>query len=57
MKCGLPLETSELRIRRTLLMALRYYFDVVCPYSYIMGFEVEEAEDDALWRWIGRPSS
>lgn len=26
-------------------MALRYYFDVVCPYSYIMGFEVEEAED------------
>jgi len=26
-------------------MALRYFFDVVCPYSYIMGFEVEEAED------------
>ena len=27
-------------------MALRYFFDVVCPYSYIMGFEVEEAEDE-----------
>ncbi len=29
-------------------MALRYYFDVVCPYSYIMGFEVEEAEDEGV---------
>ena len=29
-------------------MALRYFFDVVCPYSYIMGFEVEEAEDDGV---------
>ena len=27
-------------------MALRYYFDLVCPYSYILGFEVERAEDD-----------
>ena len=27
-------------------MAMRYFFDVVCPYSYIMGFEVEEAEDE-----------
>lgn len=29
-------------------MTLRYYFDVVCPYSYILGFEVEQAEDDGL---------
>ena len=29
-------------------MALRYYFDLVCPYSYILGFEVERAEDDGL---------
>jgi predicted DsbA family dithiol-disulfide isomerase len=29
-------------------MALRYFFDVVCPYSYIMGFEVEEAENEGL---------
>ena len=29
-------------------MAQRYYFDVVCPYSYIMGFEVEAAEDDGV---------
>ena len=29
-------------------MALRYYFDLVCPYSYILGFEVEQAEDDGL---------
>ena len=29
-------------------MALRYYFDLVCPYSYILGFEVERAEDDRL---------
>jgi predicted DsbA family dithiol-disulfide isomerase len=29
-------------------MALRYFFDVVCPYSYIMGSEVEEAEDEGL---------
>lgn len=29
-------------------MALRYYFDFVCPYSYILGFEVERAEDDGL---------
>jgi predicted DsbA family dithiol-disulfide isomerase len=31
-----------------LLRALRYYFDVVCPYSYILGFQVEVAEDDGL---------
>jgi predicted DsbA family dithiol-disulfide isomerase len=29
-------------------MALRYFFDVVCPYSCIMGFEVEAAEDEGL---------
>ena len=29
-------------------MALRYYFDLVCPYSYILGFEVERAEDDGV---------
>ncbi len=29
-------------------MALRYYFDVVCPYSYILAPEVERAEDDGL---------
>ena len=29
-------------------MTLRYYFDLVCPYSYILGFEVERAEDDGL---------
>lgn len=29
-------------------MALRYFFDVVCPYSYIMGFEVEEAENEGV---------
>ncbi len=29
-------------------MALRYFFDVACPYSYIMGFEVEAAEDEGL---------
>ena len=29
-------------------MALRYFFDVVCPYRYIMGFEVEEAEKEGL---------
>ncbi len=29
-------------------MALRCYFDLVCPYSYILGFEVERAEDDGL---------
>ena len=29
-------------------MALRYYFDLVCPYSYILGFEVERTEDDGL---------
>ncbi len=29
-------------------MTLRYFFDVVCPYSYIMGFEVEAAEDEGL---------
>ncbi len=27
-------------------MTLRYYFDVVCPYSYILAPEVERAEDD-----------
>jgi predicted DsbA family dithiol-disulfide isomerase len=29
-------------------LALRYYFDLVCPYSYTLGFEVERAEDDGL---------
>jgi predicted DsbA family dithiol-disulfide isomerase len=29
-------------------MALRYYFDLVCPYSYILANEVEEAEDEGL---------
>jgi predicted DsbA family dithiol-disulfide isomerase len=29
-------------------LALRYYFDLVCPYSYILGFEVERTEDDGL---------
>ena len=29
-------------------MALRYYFDLVCPYSYILSFEVERTEDDGL---------
>lgn len=29
-------------------MALRYYFDFVCPYNYILGFKVERAEDDGL---------
>jgi predicted DsbA family dithiol-disulfide isomerase len=29
-------------------MTLRYYFDVVCPYSYIMGYEVDAAEDEGL---------
>jgi len=29
-------------------LSLRYYFDLVCPYSYILGFEVERAEDDGL---------
>jgi hypothetical protein len=29
-------------------MALRYYFDLVCPYSYILAHEVEEAEDERL---------
>jgi predicted DsbA family dithiol-disulfide isomerase len=35
-------------------MALRYFFDVVCPYSYIMGFEVEEAEhgDGVEIEWL-----
>jgi predicted DsbA family dithiol-disulfide isomerase len=41
-------ESSEVRTGRILLMAQRYYFDVVCPYSYIMGFEVEAAEDGVL---------
>ena len=27
-------------------MTLRYYFDVVCPYSYILTTEVERAEDE-----------
>ena len=43
-------------------MALHYYFDVVCPYSYIMGFEVEAAEDDGVLEveWVPfelRPAS
>ena len=29
-------------------MILRYYFDLVCPYSYILIPEVERAEDDGL---------
>jgi predicted DsbA family dithiol-disulfide isomerase len=29
-------------------LALRYYFDFVCPHSYILGFEVKRAEDDGL---------
>jgi predicted DsbA family dithiol-disulfide isomerase len=29
-------------------LALRCYFDLVCPYSYILGFEVERTEDDGL---------
>lgn len=29
-------------------LGLRYYFDLVCPYSYILGFEVEQVEDDRL---------
>jgi predicted DsbA family dithiol-disulfide isomerase len=29
-------------------LSLRYYFDLVCPYSYILGFEVERTEDDGL---------
>lgn len=29
-------------------MPLRYYFDFVCPYSYILAPEVEQAEDDGL---------
>jgi predicted DsbA family dithiol-disulfide isomerase len=29
-------------------MPLRYYFDVVCPYSYILSFEVEQSEEDGL---------
>ena len=31
-----------------MLIALRNYFDLVCPYSYTMGFEVEEAEDEGV---------
>jgi hypothetical protein len=27
---------------------LHYYFDLVCPYSYILGFKVERVEDDGL---------
>lgn len=35
-------------------MTLRYYFDLVCPYSYILGFEVERVEDDGLAKieWV-----
>src|SRR3712207_7737252 len=29
-------------------VTLRYYFDLVCPYSYFLGFEVERVEDDGL---------
>ena len=28
------------------ILTLRCYFDLVCPYRYILGFEVERAEDD-----------
>ncbi len=30
------------------MTTLRYYFDVVCPYSYILTPEVERAEDDGV---------
>ena len=30
------------------IIALRYSFDLVCPYSYILAHEVEEAEDEGL---------
>jgi predicted DsbA family dithiol-disulfide isomerase len=30
------------------MTTLRYYFDLVCPYSYILAPEVERAEDDGL---------
>ena len=30
------------------MTALRYYFDLVCPYSYILTPEVEQAEDEGL---------
>ncbi len=35
-------------------MALRYYFDLVCPYSYILTPEVEQAEDEYSLeiRWL-----
>ena len=29
-------------------MALRHYFDLVCPYSYLLAHEGEEAEDEGL---------
>jgi predicted DsbA family dithiol-disulfide isomerase len=30
------------------IIALRCSFDLVCPYSYILAHEVEEAEDEGL---------
>ncbi|MBV9455760.1 MAG: DsbA family protein [Rubrobacter sp.] len=30
------------------MTALRYYFDLVCPYSYILTPEVEQVEDEGL---------
>ncbi|HZB84225.1 MAG TPA: DsbA family protein [Rubrobacteraceae bacterium] len=30
------------------MTAVRYYFDLVCPYSYILTPEVEQAEDEGL---------
>lgn len=30
------------------MIALRYYFDLVCPYSYILTPEVEQVEDEGL---------
>ncbi|HEY6751357.1 MAG TPA: hypothetical protein VI027_08530 [Rubrobacteraceae bacterium] len=29
-------------------MALRHYFDLVCPYSYLLALVGEEAEDEGL---------
>jgi predicted DsbA family dithiol-disulfide isomerase len=39
-------QTSGTRRKEESIMTLRYYFDVVCPYSYILAPEVERAEDE-----------
>jgi hypothetical protein len=39
---------GELQTAKTLPVTLHNYLDVVCPYSYIVGFEDEEAEDDGF---------